>query len=468
MTARRFSSDDQAWFVGSTGDASPRHVDADFAAARFPGRQVVHGLHVLLWALDVWAAAAPPGRLARVEATFLKPVFLDEELQADVDDDASLVRVTLGGESVTVVRAHLGDGTSGAAFVGGDPRAVPAALHGDAIDGAAGEVPLPDRAATLHTAFVHLAGRTGPTALAGLAGLSTLVGMHCPGATGILAKLDVALVGSAREGPLTYRVRRFVPAFSHAVMDVGGLGLEGQVSAFVERSYVPPSDDRIRGLVRDGEFAGTSPLVVGASGGIGAVTARLLAAGGASPVLTWHRSEEGLKEVAASLEAFGTVPRSVRLDVRDPADGLAALHAIGWEGAQVCYLATPRIFRRYLRSYRPDALREFLEVYVDGFERLIEGLVAASPERRLRVLHPSSVAIDEVTEDLLEYSQAKLASEQLCRWLEARHPAVTCATPRLPRLETPQTLAFRAAPAAATEEVMIEVLREAFLGPSET
>lgn len=66
----------------------------------------------------------------------------------------------------------------------------------------------------------------------------------------------------------------------------------------------------------DGAFAGRVALVTGASGGIGAATARLLAADGASVVLA-ARSEGPLTAVAESCRERGAAALAVPTDVTD-------------------------------------------------------------------------------------------------------------------------------------------------------
>ena len=52
MTQRVFTSDDQLAFAKLSGDYNPLHLDPVLARRLLFGRQVVHGLHALLWSLD--------------------------------------------------------------------------------------------------------------------------------------------------------------------------------------------------------------------------------------------------------------------------------------------------------------------------------------------------------------------------------------------------------------------------------
>jgi 3-oxoacyl-[acyl-carrier protein] reductase len=74
---------------------------------------------------------------------------------------------------------------------------------------------------------------------------------------------------------------------------------------------------------------GRIALVTGASGGIGAATARLLAAEGASVVIAYHRNSAAAELVAADVRAAGVQAWCVSLDMGDVADVQRALTEVG-------------------------------------------------------------------------------------------------------------------------------------------
>jgi 3-oxoacyl-[acyl-carrier protein] reductase len=70
-------------------------------------------------------------------------------------------------------------------------------------------------------------------------------------------------------------------------------------------------------------------LVTGASSGIGAATARLLAEEGADVVIAFGRDEIGARQTMAAVEAMGRRAWLCRFDIADAAAVAAAVHAAG-------------------------------------------------------------------------------------------------------------------------------------------
>ncbi len=459
MTAssRIFNDEDQRWFASVTGDVNPIHVDARWAAAHFPGALVVHGQHVLLWALDELARAKPGTHLASIQATYVKPIVVGDRVEMSLSADHKLVQVKVHGEITVAVRVEFGVSTAQADphFQGG---AVPAAARARNIAELASlssTVALPAAAHSLTTRFAALATSIGGYRVIGLAGISTLVGMDCPGLRSMLSKVVVKMDAATDGDGFAFQVRKFHKPMSLVYMDVSGMGITGTVSAFTAREPAPEaSDEALHAMVAPGEFRSQRPLVVGATSGLGYATARLLAAGGADPVLTWHTSPP--HEIVSAVQALGARSMAVQLDAAAPSQGLRAIEASGWDGTELYYFATPRIFRRRVEPYQKQDFQDFVCVFVDGFHEIVRTLASRS---RLTVFYPSSTAIEDSSAGLPEYAQAKIMGEQLCAQMEKKMPHLKIVVARLPRTATRQTDTFLKVKSETPEAIMLPLIR---------
>ncbi len=457
--SRTFDIEDQRWFAAASGDCNPLHVDAQWAATHFPGAMVVHGQHVLLWVLDRLAATRPNDHFASIEATYLKPVIVGDRIEASLAEAGSVLRVTVGQEIVMVARIQFGDKNAGGdtRFQGGPALAAPRARAVAEFAGLTGAVTLPHSATEIPERFRSLASHIGADRVIGLAAISTLVGMDCPGLRSLLSRASIAIAAPEESGRLAFRVRKFHAPMSLVEIEFSGLGIAGTVSAFAATEAAPPpSNQAIRAMVSPMEFRDQRPLIVGAAGGLGAATARLLAAGGADPVLTWHMTNAG--ETARAVQSLGATGQTVRLDVTAPSQGFAGLAAAGWNGGQVYYFATPRIFRRRLKPYQSEDLRDFISVFVDGFYEIVRNLTSTGSSP-LTVFYPSSVVVDAPTSDLLEYAMAKTMGERLCAELQKDIRGLKIVVARLPRIATRQTESFLKVKSDTAEATMLPIIR---------
>jgi NADP-dependent 3-hydroxy acid dehydrogenase YdfG len=457
--SRTFDIEDQHLFASASGDFNPLHVDLQWAAAHFPGALVVHGQHVLLWALDQLALMRPNHHVASIEATYLKPVVVGDQVGVAFSEEGTVVRVSVRQEIVLVARIGLGGrrGDAGSGFQGGRPLATAHVRTGAEFAGLAGVIVLPEAAREVAIRFKALASVIGADRVIGLAAISTLVGMHCPGLRSLLSRVSVAMSGVDNGGSLAFQVKKFHEAMSLVEMSFSGLGIDGTVAAFTGREPAkPPSDEAIRAMVIPGEFRDQHPLIVGASSGLGAATARLLAAGGADPVLTWRTSK--IDETMKEIRALGATGRNVRLDAKAPSQGLADLAASGWKGQQIYYFATPRIFRRRLEAYDKRDFRDFTAVFVDGFYEIVRALTSME-SRPMTVFYPSSIAVEDSTPDLLEYALAKLVGERVCALMETKTAGLKIVVSRLPRIATRQTETFLKVKSETPETIMLPIIR---------
>ncbi|HYW45896.1 MAG TPA: MaoC/PaaZ C-terminal domain-containing protein [Bryobacteraceae bacterium] len=457
--ARCFTPADQEWFARVSGDSNPLHTNAAFASRTFPGAPVVHGVHALLWALDRRCAVDPSIRIGGVQVSFVKPILLGDRVT--VGGEGRTIRLLVRGETMAVAALTEPRPPTAVPIYGGiiwQPGSPPLDHTGEDLSGAGGEIELTAAVDELSNAFPHLARATESGFAAGLSAISTLVGMACPGLHSVLSEISATAAVTGRR-TLAFGVVRHDRRFSRVEMAVNGPGLAGTVAALTYAFAAPPAGDAaIRELVPPAAFAGQTPLIVGATSGLGATTARLLAAGGARPVLGYRDpvSAEAVLETVRQLGECELTP----FDATAPAGGLQTLAAMGWRGGEVYYFASPRIFRRRIEPYQAEDLRDFLSVFVDGFYETVRGLLEIRAGEPLTIFYPSTAALDEPASDLFEYRTAKRAGEELCNRLIEKYRRLRIVSARLPRIETRQTRTVVKARAETPETVMAPFVLE--------
>jgi NAD(P)-dependent dehydrogenase (short-subunit alcohol dehydrogenase family) len=463
LASRIFSLDDQVAFARLSSDWNPMHLDQAFARRTQVGAPVVHGIHNLAWAADA-VLRSDPLTVANIRARFLQPLFLDERASIRIRDRTDQhieFEIVAANTVIALVKLSSKPGKFAAENVKpGDAaparRSEPADLRFERLAGHAGAVAIGDGAAG--AVFPALTKSVGLSAVEALLATSHIVGMACPGLHSLFAGLDVNCTGvSGAGGALAYAVTKVDPRFRSLQIDVSGAGLAGRLDAFARPA--PPSQPgmtEISSLVAGNPFAGQRPLIVGGSRGLGEVTAKIIAAGGGSPVITYLESKDEAARVAAEILDVGGQCEILRYDALSPAaEQLQKLGAV-----DCCYyFATPKIFQRKSALYEPEKLRGFLRVYADGFSDLCVAL-AENRNRKLIMFYPSTVAIDEATSATAEYAMAKLAGETLAKHLNEFMSGVHVICRRLPRILTDQTSTVGVASTEPALDVMLPIVYE--------
>ena len=431
-------------FAAVSGDRNPMHLDALLARRTQAGVPVVHGLHLLLWGLDTLARAEPhPAAMRRLKAHFKRFAGLDETvtlaLGARTEASARL-DFAAGGMTIAQLVVEFGASIRAAEEISGDPIPAPAEprdLAFEAMEGLSGRLAFaspPDEVAAM---FPAASAWLGPRRVAALAASTLLVGMVCPGLHSIYGGLTMdACDEPVAEDRLGFRVVATQPRFRSVRMAVAGGGLVGTVESYARTPPAPQASSRdLSALVDAGEFAGGTALVIGGSRGLGEVTAKLLAAGGAKVVIGYRVGVAEAEAVAREIRAAGGQCETIAYDAAQPAE--RQLAELGDAPTHAYYFATPTIFRAQSALFSRARLNAFLDVYVDGFLDLAQAMRRRRSD--VSLFYPSSVYVAERPRGMLEYAMAKAAGETLCSEMNQAWPPLHVTIERLPRLPTDQT-----------------------------
>ncbi|MGE0094452.1 MAG: SDR family NAD(P)-dependent oxidoreductase [Alphaproteobacteria bacterium] len=456
----------QRAFGGLCGDFNPIHVDPVYSRKVGAGRPIVHGVHLVLWSIEALleqceVARIDTGGIAKIAATFRRPVYIGTEVEASVDLGTAdaVVQIGQAGNSCAEVRVSFGaiaaSASPGPAADYASPGG-PRPLAFAEVAGREGRFTPRFDAGVAGALFARTLRVLGGHTLAELAGLSYLVGMECPGLFSLLSGFSVENRPRGRDA-MEYRVVRADERFNLVRMRVSGGQLDGQVDAFLRPQPRQPSMAEISGHVGRAEFVGQTALVVGGSRGIGEVTAKTVAAGGGRVVLTYVHGRDDAARVMEEIRAAGGGCEILQFDVRSPDADLKAIARHG--PTHMYYFATPPIFVRRPMRIDERLLEDFWAVYVRGFSAVC-GLVDHLEAGRLRIFYPSSVAVETPVAELAEYAMAKAAGEVLCRILPMQDGRLSTLVHRLPRILTDQTATVLNVPSADALATMLPIIRE--------
>ena len=450
MTQRVFTSDDQLAFAKLSGDSNPLHMDPFLARRLIFGKQVVHGLHTLLWSLEHYLKSySRPLEFKTVKADFKTGIGVGQAVNCryDAADKHNLeIHIEADGTPAVWIQVALGpSGPNRDDTFPGPPQepGICRELAPGKVAAASGSLRLyfdKENAARL---FPNLVRLLPSGQLAALLATTRLVGMECPGLHSIYSGLHLTYDSAENGAPkLNYRVTTCNEQLALVLMEVQGPGMKGRLKAFLRpRPHEQVGFSGACRYVEAEEFSGQQALIIGASRGLGEVSAKLLAAGGAEVIITYCRGEKDAQQIVEEIVSHGAKATCHPLDVLEPSQEMQHLVADISKPLYLYYFATPSIFGAAKGRFSSRRFAGFVDYYVTGFLRTVQSLSRRGSGLQ-KIFYPSSAAIEELPPDMGEYAAAKIAGELLCDFLQKTNSGLTIHKPRLPRIATDQTVSL--------------------------
>jgi len=455
----RIDHERQASFAELSGDYNPLHVDADAARRSQFGRCVVHGIHLVLAALESLNLEGP-NCLVSLDAQFRSAVLIGEAISFDAattPDGTQQISVLVDRQVRAVISAH----TSSIATLD-RVKAAPAwqtevaeFTDFDELATVAGREDLALDAALFGRLFPSLAKSLSATDAATLLATTRVIGMQCPGRHALFRRLTWQQA-EAHDEPqvLDYHVASERRRFSMLTLALSAGNRQLEAETIVRDA--PPQQaslDHVRRHIDASAFLGTRAVIIGGSRGLGELASKVFAAGSAEVLLTYRT---GAQDAAAIAEQIGSQASIVQLDTNDQ-DPASIDRIRQFAPTHLSYFATPPIAKQSPKAWNHQAFERFIGVYVTALSGLLSMVDSCGSLDSL--LFPSSTFIDDKTAGFAEYVAAKLAGERLCETWQDLRPHQRVIVERFPPLVTDQTAALLGSDAADNLATLIPVLQ---------
>lgn len=452
-----FTLDDQIRFAKFSGDYNPIHVDPLAARKTLSGQCIVHGMHLLLWCLES-VLGKEKLFISEVQVAFQKPVFLQELISCIWVAEKNKILIFKENALLTQIKikTNLSNFKSNIEIQNNSfpSKKQPNELTFDQcknmIDQKFEIFGEPELGIEL---FPILSKKIGSIVAIELAGLSQVVGMECPGLYSLYTSLNVKFRAN-RSDNSSYSVINHDQRFNLFKIAVEGKSLEAEIEAFLRPPpVVSASIKTLKSQVKKDEFKNISALIIGGSRGLGEVVAKLIAAGGGDSVITYNKGESESKILQNEIRSYGGKCEVRQLTISKHSAVPCDIN----EFNQVYFFASPKIFGKRGQEYDLNLEKQFTDIYVHGFESICRSILQR--EISVTILYPSTIAIDEPIPALLEYISAKVQGEQISNDLN-NNKLIKILTPRLPRLDTDQTMSMVKVASEDTVNVLLPLIRE--------
>ena len=441
---KEFNSKDQQQFAILSGDYNPMHVDALYARRAMFGSQVVHGINILLWTLDSWSRLRELDfSLTNLKVSFKKAVTIDTKIEVRVirEEERSVkMEVFDAGNVAMKVDFKWESGKSNLLYEKTNPNQdISKQIEEGDILNAKGALNVFCNPILFEEIYPSLNRYASVNQFASIIGSSKIIGMECPGLHSVYSSLNVEFNKiDALDQKLSYSVASFDERFNMVGIEASSNLMKMDILAFQRpKPFVQEKYEQVKQQVSDNDFQEVKALVVGGSRGVGEITAKLLAAGGAEVTITYYKGESDASKIVDEVIRLGGSIKMLKLNVLEKDFSISTLESLNIGYTHLYYFATPFIFSASKKKFSGKLFNKFNDYYINGFYNLISQM---KQESLKAVLYPSTVALDEAPQEMKEYVLSKLAGEQLCEFLEKEMKGIVVYKPRLPRLATDQTM----------------------------
>jgi hypothetical protein len=246
--------------------------------------------------------------------------------------------------------------------------------------------------------------------------------------------LDYFHIGT---GKLHYSVEKFYEKIRLVKIGVKSSNLNGQIKAFVRKEpQLQLKTKELTKFIKVNEFKNQHALIIGGSRGLGEITAKILAAGGAKVSITYSKGLHDAKKVIEDISSCTPGNHDIKkCDILEGNFSPLVLNTY----THLYYFATPLIRRNKDVFLDRNLIDIYLKFYVENFSLFLQELVLNGINH---VFYPSTVFINYLDKNFKEYSMVKLIGELYCKIMEHDNSDLIIYTPRLPKMKTDQTVSL--------------------------
>jgi NAD(P)-dependent dehydrogenase (short-subunit alcohol dehydrogenase family)/acyl dehydratase len=434
-------------------DNNPLHVDKKYARKTSFGQNVVYGMASVVSGLGLWAQ----GRcfsLLKIRGRFAKPLFVNGEYTAKIDEQGNLVRITISQNGVVRTQFSFSwvpfDGNDNGGFTSGfKPLKIANSKKPKEWEPALGSFPYcidESISSEFSDRFGLDSSQLPQHQLFSLLWSSYYIGMEIPGEQALFTgfQFDYDNGDVLRHEFLLENVEcAYDDLYNKMTLKGKGTGIRSFVlEAFNRPAAVQYSLSTIKNVIGESEmYKDKVVLITGSSRGFGAVIAKAFALHGATIVLNNRTDAEEIANVAREISAVHSRIFTVQGDVGCWSDCQKMKREIAEKVSMIDILinnASPNIHSYSFYEQSPEAFSEFVGKSFDMTFFPCRAFLPSMSENGL-VITLSTIYAKTIEKYYTHYIAAKYAVEGLTKAMAMEFHNKKFLIVRPPRMLTDQT-----------------------------
>ena len=432
---------DQIDFASFSGDYNPIHIDEKKSIKTHAGQPIVHGVHLVLWALDAFKIGLRAD--SKLDIDFLSQVNLKTEVYAIFDESKNAI-LLLGDNEVKYcsIKIKKLSTVSNSSISNNEVFFHNGVLKPDDIE--IEEVKTGQKINDLFggskkylgtNLFPYLVKNIGLDSVYEIACISSIVGMKVPGNHSLFLNLSLSFTSKNKNKYIVVNSKHDI--LKLLSISYFGLNLNAEIKALFRPK--PTKVNSISDLKKEFDqhisLENKKILVIGGSRGIGAYVTKLCSIMGAYVTFTYNSQNKESKLIEDEILNNGGKVNCIKMNVLNDND----LKVLDDKFDYIFYFATPKILPNTSKSINKKMADYYYLFYVDTFKKIVEK--STSYNKNTKFLYPSTSYIDDNKKDFREYISAKLEGENLCKSYNKKING-NFLYPRLPALDTDQNLSI--------------------------
>lgn len=458
ISKRSFSLEDQRNFADFSGDFNPIHLSEKYARKTPPGKPIVHGINAFLWALDVYCESKKKF-YEKVNIKFLQPIHLNEEVfcyfypnekKIEVSNNNIIfLTATFDGAKYAYKRIDYNKTPEKIEVNEYDINDIDAMLHSNELF----DFPYTAKSGLIRPLYPKLHENIAQSIVCEIGCLSSIVGMQLPGLHSIFVSLKIDLSNLDQRAINAVEIVKADKRFSIVDIKANSTNITSIIRAIVRpKPNKVISSNELKELLKLEKNFNKKILVIGGSRGLGNIVVKILSLLGCSVTFTYSKGKEEALNLKEELLKSGKNVEFIKFDINEP--NMTELFLSNPD--YIFYFPTPKIFVKRSKTFEEPLYKNFYFYYVDFFTKIFN----KSGEHSVNgIFYPSSVAIEENSNDMPEYVKAKTEGEALCDRLNRKNK-VNILVKRLPRTLTDQTSTNLDIKSETPFDVMMPIIKE--------